>query len=265
MALRKPSQKREKTKYTVSSVTNMISILEFISESDHEVSIQEISSHLSLTKSITVKLLATLELFSYIEYNKESNTFSLGIKIFQISQAYIKKLNIVEIASQSLKHISQQLNETSYVGIIDNGTVVYLNMEDTTEPIKVKPRVGHVGYAYATAIGKALLSTYTDQEIEILYSNGFSHLTEHTIKTIPELLTELDKVRASGYAIDYEEFESDIICVAVPIMDFMGKAVAGISVTVPKIRMSDERIANTIVPLLLEVSKSLSLKFGYNS
>ncbi len=256
--------KRAKTDYKVFAVSNTIAILELLGEFEHELTLSEISDRLALTKSNTSKLLATLEQFDYVEYNKNNGSFTLGVKTFQIAQTYIKKLSIAEISYPYLKEITDILDESSYVGIVDNGTVVYLNMVDTSKPIRLKPRVGHIGHAYATAIGKAQLSKLDNQEIEILFRDGFQSVTENTVNSITDLIKALDVIRDSGYAIDNEEFEKDVVCVAVPVMDFMGKATAGIGVSAPKVRMSNERIVNEIAPLLIKTAMQLSFKFGYS-
>ena len=77
------------------------------------------------------------------------------------------------------------------------------------------------------------------------------------------LLKDISNVRECRYALDIEEYENDVHCVAAPVLDFMGKVIAGISVSGPKVRMSMERIENEIAPLLIEAAQILSGKFGY--
>ena len=148
--------------------------------------------------------------------------------------------------------------------MLRHGNVVYLNVLETDEPVRVMPRIGNVGPAYATAIGKAQLSVFQDKEIISLYENKvFRKLTDKTISNINELLKDIEIVRQRGYALDLEEYEEDVHCVAAPVLDFMGKVIAGISVSGPKVRMSMERIEKEIAPLLIESAHILSSKFGY--
>ena len=256
--------KREKSEYAVQAVINAIDILELLGNCEHELSMSEIVSTLELTKSNVNKLLANLERYGYVEHNKYTGNFRLGVKTFQISQAYINKLNLIDISNQVLIGLKNKLNESTYIGVLRHGNVVYLNMIETDEPVRVMPRIGNVGPAYATAIGKAQLSTLTNKEITALYENKqFRKLTEKTVSNIDELLEDIAHIRECGYALDLEEYEYDVHCVAAPVLDFMGKVIAGISVSGPKVRMGMDRIEKEIAPILIEAAKELSGKFGY--
>lgn len=264
MRVEKGKVKREKSEYAVQAVSNAIDILELLGNCEHELSMSEIVSTLELTKSNANKLLANLERFGYVEHNKYTGNFRLGVKTFQISQAYINKLNLIDISNQVLNNLKTTLNESTYIGVLRHGNVVYLNVLETDEPVRVMPRIGNVGPAYATAIGKAQLSVFEDKEIEALYENkAFRKLTNKTISSIEELLQDIEMVRKRGYALDLEEYEEDVHCVAVPVLDFMGKVIAGISVSGPKVRMSMERIETEIAPMLIKSAHILSSKFGY--
>lgn len=264
MRVEKNKVKREKSEYAVQAVSNAIDILELLGNCEHELSMSEIVSTLELTKSNVNKLLANLERYGYVEHNKYTGNFRLGVKTFQISQAYINKLNLIDISNQVLTDLKNKLNESTYIGVLRHGNVVYLNVIETDEPVRVMPRIGNVGPAYATAIGKAQLSTLNNKEITSLYENKeFRKLADKTIPNIDELLKDITNVRECGYALDLEEYENDVHCVAAPVLDFMGKVIAGISVSGPKVRMSMERIENEIAPLLIEAAQILSGKFGY--
>ena len=263
---KKPKIKREKAEYAVQAVGNAIDILELLGEYDHELSISEITTKLSLTKSNVNNLLSNLERFGYVEHNRYTGNFRLGVKIFQISQAYINKLNLIEISLQIMQGLKTKLNESVYVGVLRRDSVVYLDVIETDEAVRVRPRIGNVGPAYATAMGKAQLSALDDKEIEKLYAGkDFELFTDNTIKSISELRTQLAEARKNGFAVDLEEYEKGVCCVAAPIFDFMGNVIAGISVSAPKERMSLDRIKNDIVPPLIETAKILSVKFGYSS
>lgn len=256
--------KREKAEYAVQAVSNAVEILELLGSYEHELSISEIVSKLELTKSNVNKLLANLEKYGYVEHNRYTGNFRLGVKTFQISQAYINKLNLIDISTHILNGLKQQLNESVYIGVLRHSNVVYLDVIETDEPVRVMPRIGNVGPAYATAIGKAQLSTMTDDEIAGLYENKeFLKLTKNTINNIQELLEDIKQVREKGYALDLEEYEEEVHCIGAPVLNFMGKVIAGISVSGPKVRMDYDRIEKEIAPALIKAAELLSVKFGY--
>lgn len=265
MVAEKSKIKREKSEYAVQAVSNAIDILELLGNFEHELSITEILTQLSLTKSNVNKLLANLESFGYVEHNRYTGNFRLGVKTFQISQAYINKLNLTDISMQNMQELKAKLNESVYIGVLRQGNVVYLDVVETDEAVRVMPRIGNVGPAYATAIGKAQLSLKSEGEIREFYKDGIKKLTPKTTGSIEELLKNMEEVRRNGYAVDAEEYEEGVCCIGSPILNFMGEVIAGISVSAPCQRMSPERVEKEIIPALLETAKNLSTKFGFRA
>ncbi|MBQ3034343.1 MAG: IclR family transcriptional regulator [Deferribacterales bacterium] len=262
----KPKVKREKAEYAVQAVRNAIDILELLGEYEHELSISEITSKLSLTKSNTNKLLSNLERFGYVEHNRYTGNFRLGVKIFQISQAYINKLNLIEISMQVMQRLKNLLNESVYVGVLRKDNVVYLDVIETDEAVRVYPRIGNVGPAYATAMGKIQLALLDEKDVDTFYEGkDFEPFTKNTVKSLKELKMQLSVAKQTGYAVDLEEYEEGVCCVAAPVLNFMGNVIAGISISAPKERMSKDRIEREIVPALIAEAKTLSVKFGFSS
>jgi len=255
--------KREKSEYAVQAVSNAIDILELLGDKDHELSITDIVGELGLTRSNVNKLLATLELLGYVEHNRYTGNFRLGVKTFQISQAYINKLNIIEISIQVLQQLKNDTNESAYISVLRDGNVVYLNVIETEQAVRVLPRIGNVGPAYATATGKAQLAYFDSMELEKLYSGDFIKITPNTISNFDELKEELAEAKRIGYAIDNEEYELGVRCIGAPIKDFMGNVIAGISVSAPAERMELSHIHEEIAPIVTEAARLLSKKFGY--
>jgi IclR family KDG regulon transcriptional repressor len=255
--------RRDKSEYAVQAVNNAIDILELLGDGEHELSISDVVTKLNLTRSNVNKLLATLEMFGYVEYNRYTGNFRLGVKTFQISQAYINKLNIIEISVQVLQQLKQQTGESAYISVMRDGNVVYLNVIETDYAVRVLPRIGNVGHAYATATGKAQLAFYDPREIDKLYPGEMVTFTDKTIKTMDELKADLKLIKERGYSIDDEEYEIGVRCIGAPIKDFMGNVIAGISVSAPIERLPMERVDAEVAHLVMEAAKSLSIKFGY--
>lgn len=261
--MRNTKSARERSEYSVQAVTNSIRVLEVLGDAEHEQSIPELCDKLNLTKSNVNKLLVTLEKFGYVDNNKYTGNFRLGVKTFQISQAYINKLSLPEIAMPILKSLKDAVNESVYISVMSKENVVYLSVVETDAPVRVMPRIGNVGPAYATATGKVQLAFMDDRDVESLYKEPFFLYTEHTLKSIDGLMKELEVIRKQGYAFDNEEYEAGVCCVATPVKNFMGHVIAGMSISAPVERMSDARVQSTLLPQLMDSAHKLSTKFGY--
>ena len=255
--------RRDKSEYAVQAVNNAIDILELLGDGEHELSISDVVTKLNLTRSNVNKLLATLEMFGYVEYNRYTGNFRLGVKTFQISQAYINKLNIIEISVQVLQQLKQQTGESAYISVMRDGNVVYLNVIETDHAVRVLPRIGNVGHAYATATGKAQLAFYDQREIDKLYTGEMVTFTDKTIKSMDELKADPKLIKERGYSIDDEEYELGVRCIGAPIKDCMGTVIAGISVSAPIERLPMERVEGEVASIVMEAAKKLSIKFGY--
>ncbi len=154
-------------------------------------------------------------------------------------------------------------SESSYISVLRDGNVVYLNVIETEQAVRVLPRIGNVGPAYATATGKAQLAYYDSIELEKLYSGEFQRITPNSIGNFDQLKEELAEIKRMGYAIDNEEYELGVRCVGAPIKDFMGNVIAGISVSAPSERMAIEHIHEHVAPIVTDAARLLSKKFGY--
>lgn len=255
--------KREKAEYAVQSVNNAIDILELLADTEGELSVSEIGLKLGLTKNNTSKILNTLELFGYVECNRYTGSYRIGVKTFQISQSYLINMNLFDVSKKYLEAIRNRLNETSYVSVFHDGNIIYLNTVETHKSVRVRSRIGSIKPAYASASGKVHLANMDLESIKRMYENNMQKFTENTITTIDSLVTELEKIKKNGYAVDNEEFEKDVISVAAPIYNFIGHVIGAMSTSIPTIRCSTERIEKEIAPVIIEYAGDLSKKYGY--
>lgn len=255
--------KRDKSEYAVQAVDNALDILEYLGDVDGELSVTEISARLNLTKSNVNKLLTTLEYFGYVDINKYTGNYKLGVKTFQISQAYFNKLNLIESSMKVMTELRDKTGESVYISVLRGTNVVYLGVVETLKSVRVRQRIGNVGPAYATATGKAQLAFLEDFSVDKSFGNNFVKLTPNTIDNAERLKKELEDIRQKGYAIDLEEYEEGVVCIGAPIFNFMKKVIAGLSITAPIMRLNEEKLVKEVAPILKNAAKQLSFKFGY--
>lgn len=257
--------KKERGMEIIRSVDHAFDVLEAFDGSKDELGVTELSKTLGLSKNNVFRLLATFEMRGYIEQNKKTENYRLGLKVFELSQIYRHQSGLLRQARPVLKELMDNCNEAAYIGIIREGYIIYLDMVDSPQPIKVISRVGYRIPAYCTAIGKAQLAFESADELDKVYrGKTLKSFTPNTITDLQSFKEELATVAGRGYALDNEEYEKEIKCVGVPIRDYTRRVVAGICISGPAYRMNNERINNTLIPLIKEAGKNISNRLGFS-
>ena len=247
--------KREKDSYVIQSVTNALNLLEEFKGDRDELGVTELSKRLNLHKNNIFRLLATLEAKGYIEQNKATENYWLGVKSLELGQTFIKQLGLVRQAKPFLEEIVKECNEMAYIGTIRQNSVVYLHVEEADQTVKVANRVGWRLPIHCTGIGKAQIAYASEEELERFTSNT-------TIDRV-EFIKHLKEIAKRGYALDNEEYNLGVRCVGVPVRDYTGRVVGGISVSGPSFRMTDEILKEKIIPVVREAGEKVSKRLGF--
>jgi IclR family KDG regulon transcriptional repressor len=257
---------RSKQNYTVQSVSHALDVLEAFKRDEDELGVTELSSRLGLPKNNVFRLLATLQLRGYIEQNKTTGNYRLGIKTFELGQIFRQRMGLLKQAHSVLEELESKCNESVYLAIIQDGMVVYVDLVETTHSVRIVPKLGLRVPAHCTAVGKMQLAYESQDEIErMLEKVGLSHFTSNTITDKQELMEHLKLIGHQGYAIDNEELEEEVKCVAAPVKDYTGQVVASICVSGPIQRMSDKRIQDELINLVKNAALEISNRLGYTS
>lgn len=229
-----------------------------------EFGVTELSKTLGLHKNNVFRLLATLSACGYIEQNPFTENYRLGIGIFNLGQKFITKLGFLRLARPFMEKIVQEIGESVYIGILREGNVIYLDLVEADHPVRIVSRVGKDVPAYCTSIGKVQLAYSSEDEINKMYMGArLKKYTDFTITSLPELKKHLKEVSVNDYAVDNQEFERDVRCIAVPIKDYLRTPVAAISVAGPCYRMPDDRLLDEILPIARKYSREISKRLGY--
>jgi DNA-binding IclR family transcriptional regulator len=250
----------------VQSIYHALQLIEIFRETPdkQELGVTELSKRLNLHKNNVFRLLATLEARGYIEQNLQSENYRLGINIFKLGQQFVYKLGILKLAKPFLVKIAHEINEAVYIGILREGSAIYLDVVEPDLPVKVSSRVGKDVPAYCTAIGKMQLAYASEEEVNKIYMGArLKKMTNNTITSLPELKKNLSAIAEADYAIDNEEFEEGVKCVAVPVKDYLGVPVAALSLTAPAYRLSEERIEKQVLPVIRRYANEISKRLGY--
>lgn len=254
----------KENKYTIQSVEKACDLLILLGNSNVELGVSELSRQLDIGKSTVWKLLNTFEKKGLIVKNPVSEKYFLSVKFFQIACQYYNQVSINSIVHGFMERLSKKYGETVHYAVRDENEIVYVEKIDGTFNITISSRIGRRSPIYCTAVGKIILANLEREEItDYLSRNRLVSYTDHTITSKEALLKELDKIVKQGYAIDNEEYEFNIRCVAVPIKNIAGRMVGGLSVSGMKERMTDVLLEEIIKDLKM-FSQEITRHIGYN-
>lgn len=244
--------KREKANYMIQSVSHALDVLEELAKSFSEVGVTELSKRLKLHKNNVFRLLATLELRGYVEQNRDTEDYRLGVKALQLGQSYLAQSKLVARALPILKNLSEATGETVSLAILHNNEVQYPLSVESKKPVKVAPRVAVSFPAKLNASGRLLTAQLPDSVLtEVLAANSPQDAA---------IRSQLSELRNSGQLIDRGAIEADVVAISKIVRGNKNEIVGAIEVLIPHYRAKIEMM----VPQIEEASTSLSMALGFS-
>lgn len=204
----------------------------------------DISKELELNKSTVHRVLNSLIYMGYVKQNEENLKYSLTYKICRLSNSVIQQTDLVDMARPYLRELSFKTGETVHLVVKDGTNAIYIDkVENDANTVRLISTIGKSIPLYCSGVGKAMMATMEEKSVRKIWKfSEIKKLTEKTITDYDSMLKELEAIRIRGYAIDDEENEIGVKCVAVAIDDFMEKPRYAISISAPEIRMKEERM-----------------------
>jgi IclR family KDG regulon transcriptional repressor len=237
----------------IKSIIKAFDVMESLIEHE-KLGVSELSRITGLGKSTTHRILNTLKYLNYVEQDPETGNYFVSVKMFTLGNKLAINLPIKRIARPHLEELFEKTNETINLGILDKQSVVYLDKIQSKEPLRIELNIGHEVPLYCSAMGKSIIAFNNDVSLEEM---EYKHYTDHTVTSDEELNAQLKEIRNKGYSLDDEEYIKGLICIAVPILDPDGKAVASVSVSLPAARL-DENKKEFFVSILKEATSKIS-------
>ncbi|HZG60084.1 MAG TPA: IclR family transcriptional regulator [Anoxybacillus sp.] len=247
----------------VKSVSRALDIINIVSSEKNGLGVTEIAKQMDINKSSVYRILSTLVQYGYMEQDEETSRYKLGYKFLELSSKLLESIDLRKEAKPYLQELEKETNEVIHLVVYDQGEVIYIEKLEGTETLRMHSKVGKRAPMHCTAVGKAILAHLPSNVVlDILKRKGMPRHTDKTITDQDEFLKELAQVKQKGYALDLEENEYGIRCIAVPIFDHLGKVIAAVSVSGPTIRMTDERIEQ-LQARMRQIGKQISARLGY--
>lgn len=249
--------------YRVKSVEKAIQILRLFSAKEPEINLGEISRALKVHKSTAYRTAVTLVEGGLLRWNPQKGTYSLGLKILNLSSTLMNSLELRTQARPYLEKLVSELNETVHLAVLDHDEVVYIDKLEASRGIRLFSDIGKRAPCHCTALGKVLLADHPAESLRLILSRkGMKCYTPNTITSIPTFMDHLEEVRQQGWALDLEEHEPLIYCIAVPVRDYSRTTIASLSMTMI-IKDYCEDTLQGFIPVMKEAGARISAEMGY--
>ena len=230
----RPGGRRE---YDIAVLAKTLDLLEALAEAGR-LSLGELSRRTDVNRTSAYRILATLATRGYIAKDAGQRVYLPGPRLLAISAAFLSGLGLIQFARPVMESLSAELGETVNLGILNGYQVLYLDMIEGHQSLRMAARVGSHDAVHCTALGKALLAFTPSEDLQnLLVSCTWEQRTRRTRKSTDALRRDLARVRRQGFATDDEENERGVRCIGVPIRDGQGRPIAALSVSGPTARL----------------------------
>jgi IclR family acetate operon transcriptional repressor len=229
---------------------------------DDHATLTELALRTGTPASTAHRLLVTLQQARYVAHDEATGLWSIGVEAFRTGSAFIRRTNVVDAAREVMRALVSQTGETANLGVPDGGEVVFVSQVETSHPIRAMFGEGARSPMHASGIGKALLAAMPRAEAERrLQRIGLAEFTPKTLSSPRALFADLETTRARGWALDDEERNLGMRCVAAAIYNAHGEAVAGISISGPAARLQHDAVGE-FGPVVRRAAEAVTEKIG---
>jgi IclR family acetate operon transcriptional repressor len=246
----------------VQSVDRALLIIETLAEDDEGYRLSDLAVRTGLSTSTVHRLLATLEKRRFVQFDRDESMWHIGAQSFAVGSTFVRRRNFVTQALPYLRKLRDQTRETANLAVVDDGAMVVLTRVESREIMRSVTKVGGRVPMVASGLGKALLSTYSEEDVfAIIQREGMPRLTSKSIVRAGELCKSLHDIRQQGYSVDDEEALTGLRCVSAVVYDDCSEPLAAISVSGKASRVPNDRLP-VLGKLVREVAAELTMSLG---
>ena len=242
---------------SVQALDRALTLLELIARGDG-IPLTELSRLAGLAPSSAHRLLRTLAARGYVEFLERDQLWAIGVETFRTGTAFQRRYSIASVGRGIMADLVQESGETANIAIFDGGEIVFVAQIESPEPIRAFFRSGERRPAHASGIGKALLAEMPRAAVARIVARGLERFTERTITDPAVLAADLARTHVRGWALDDEERNTGMRCIAAAIFNEFGDPVAGVSISGPVARLGEAQVARlgqTVMAAAAEITR----------
>lgn len=215
-----------------SPLSKALVVLDAVAAADSPPRFVDLLTILPLSRATLHRQLRQLVSENMLIYNEVKQTYRIGMRVLRLAHSAWSRSSLASVAQEALDDLNQQVPETLHLAVLDGNQVLYLDKRLPPRSVRMFSSPGKVGPAYCTGVGKAMLAKLPEARLNTaISSQSFKRYTDKTLTSPQMLRDEIVRVQARGYALDDEEHEESIICLAVAIENRAGEPIGALSVT----------------------------------
>jgi len=234
--------RKDRSSYAIQAVENALCLLESISEEPGEFGISHLSANLGMTKSYIFRLLATFEGRGYVQHFAASGRYRAGLSAYETGGRFLHRMALLQKAKPIMETLAKETGEAVYLAIPGGDEILFLEMVDSPQQVRVIPLVGRRFLLHQFSAGKVILSFRSGQGV---------------------LSYDMKAVRSEEVCVDRDALGEGIGSLSVPIFAGNGEVVGSLCVVLPSFRLKQESNSSELIPRLQVAGQSLSAKLGF--
>jgi DNA-binding IclR family transcriptional regulator len=243
----------------IQSLARGLKILDLLGQSPEGLSVTELAEVLGVDKGSASRLVSTLARYGYAEKDELTRRYHLGGQVVALSRSVLSRLPLREAAKPYLRQLMEHTGECAHLAVAAQGQALYIDQVESPATLRVNAQVGTLNPLHCTALGKVLLAFG-----DLAPPAELAAFTPQTITDPQALHQALAEVRRLGYAVDDEEFDPGVRCIAVPVFDLRGKLVGSMGISGPSTRVTRQRLPE-LAAIVLEIGQALSARMRFHT
>lgn len=249
---------------SMQTISRTIHILRCFSKEEKEISLAEFHHKLGLSKSSLQRILHTLVNFGFLEKDEKRKTYRLGNELYYLGKLVEEHSHLLTVTKPYLKAVRDRFGESVYLNIIENNERKCIAFEEGKHDLMTISYIGQTSPLYAGASAKLLLAYLPPEKLAMyMQQTTLQPITSATVVDKEKLADELAEVRHRGYASSNGERVVGVCSVSAPILNRGGETIAGISISAPMIRVTDERFQE-FIQAIMQTARQISDEFKFS-
>jgi DNA-binding IclR family transcriptional regulator len=246
----------------IQSIIKAIQIMKLFSSAEPRLTLTEISRRLDIPKSTAHNILKTLISEGFIE-KVDGDAYALGTAIVALGQGVRVNVELRDRAAPLIRELADLCRESVYLTVRDGDRTLYIYAVESSRRLLARSAVGDRAPLHCTSVGKAILASLPDAEIDaIVARTGLPAFTPHTLTDPDALRADLEETRRRGYSIDRQEHELRTFCIGAPVLDHLGHVIGACSISGADPDIIGSR-RETLAPALISTAQEISRRMGF--